>query len=292
MLQNKIEYFLFIAFSRFFHLLGLNNARKFCGALAVLFYYFIPIRKETVLDNLRKAFPEKDDKEIRRIAFGVYKSFSIALIEILLLPYMSRTEIESVLETTDQTRSMIVDAIRRGNGVILLSAHYGNWEYIAASVSAQINVPFYVIVKSQRNPFVDDWMNKARTNWINKVVPLGVSVREIFKQLKEKHIVAMVADQRGPSDGIRVNFFGRKASVYPGPALLALKTKAPILFGMAVREKDYSYKVYVEEVSIDNLPESDDEKIKEISQRHTDILERFIRLHPEQWFWMHKRWKY
>lgn len=291
-MQNKLEYFLFLAFSFFFRTIGLKYARKFSAPLAVLFYYLIPIRKQTVIENLTKAFPEKNGNDIQRIAFNTYKSFSIALIEILLMPYMSRPEIENVVDASGDVKKMILDNFAKGKGVILLSAHFGNWEYVAASVSAQINEPFCVIVKSQRNPYVNDWMNKARTTWINKIVPLGISVREIYKQLKEKRIVAMVADQRGPSDGIRVNFFGRKASVYPGPAMLAVKTGAPVLFGVAVRQEDYSYKLHLEEVKTYDLPENDEEKIIEISQRHTDILEKYIRKNPEQWLWMHKRWKY
>jgi Kdo2-lipid IVA lauroyltransferase/acyltransferase len=291
-LQNRLEYLLFLIFSSFLRLLGLNNARKLSGLVAGIFFYLIPIRKETVFGNLKIAFPEKSEEEIKKTAFAVYKSFSTALIEILLMPYMSRKEIESAVKASEDTKKLICSKQEKGNGVILLTAHYGNWEYIAASVSAQINIPFYVIVKSQRNPYVNQWMNDARTRWVNKVVPLGASIREVYKQLKEKRIVGIVADQRGPVDGIRINFFGRKVSVYPGPAMLALKTKAPLLIGLAVRQKDNSYKVHLEEIKMDNLPENDDEKIIEISQRHSDILEKYIRLYPEQWFWMHKRWKY
>jgi Kdo2-lipid IVA lauroyltransferase/acyltransferase len=270
----------------------LKKARKLSGFIACLFFYLIPIRKETVLDNLGLAFPEKSKEELRKIAFNVYKSVSITLVEILLMPYMSPKEIERAADASNEVKTLICSKLNEGRGVILMTAHYGNWEYNAASVSVQLDEPFYIVVKSQRNPYVNKWMNDTRTKWGNKIVPLGASIREIFKQLKEKHIVAMIADQRGPVEGIRVNFFGRKVSVYSGPALLALKTKAPILFGLGIRQSDFSYKVHFEEVNMDNLPASDDEKIIEISQRHTDILERYIRLHPEQWFWMHKRWKY
>jgi Kdo2-lipid IVA lauroyltransferase/acyltransferase len=291
-LQNKLEYFLFLMFSGFFRMLGLKNARKFSGVVAAIFFYLVPIRKKTVLENLKKAFPEKSEKEINKIAFATYKSFSTALIEILLMPSMSRKEIEAAVDVPDEFKQLILKRFNEGNGVILLSAHFGNWEYIAASVSAQINLPLYAIVKSQRNPYVNQWMNAAREKWLNKVVPLGMSVREIFKQLKEKRVVAMVADQRGPSDGIRVNLFGMRTSVYPGPAMLALKTKAPIIIGLNVRQKDNSYKVFFEEVCMENLPEKDEDKIIEISQRHTEFLERYVRQYPEQWLWMHKRWKY
>jgi len=291
-LQNRIEYFLFLAFGAFFRMLGLKRSRRLSGILGGLFYYFIPIRKKTVIENLTKAFPEKNEKEIRRIAFNTYKSFLTTFIEILLMPYMSREEIENAVYAPEKIKKIILDSFHKDRGVILLSAHFGNWEYVAASVSAQVNEPFYVIVKSQRNPYVNDWMNRARTSWINKIVPLGISIREVFRQLKEKHIVAMVADQRGPSDGIRVTLLGRKASVYPGPAMLAVKTNAPVLFGVAIRQKDYSYKLELGEISTENLPEKDEEKIFEISQRHTDLLEKYIREYPEQWLWMHKRWKY
>jgi KDO2-lipid IV(A) lauroyltransferase len=177
-------------------------------------------------------------------------------------------------------------------GVILLSAHFGNWEYVAASASLQVDLPFHVVVKPQRNPYVTNWLNKMRTKWNNKVISLGISIREIYKNLKEKNLIAMVADQRGPYEGIRVNFFGIKTAVYSGTAALALKTKAPIIYGITVRQPDYSYNVVLEEISMENLPENEEDRIIELSQRHTSYLEKFIRQYPEQWLWMHKRWKY
>ncbi len=187
---------------------------------------------------------------------------------------------------------MIETKFNEEKGVILLSAHFGNWEYVAASVALQLDLPFSVVVKPQRNPYVSDWMNNVRTRWNNDIVSLGLSIRKTYQTLKEKKIVAMVADQRGPQESIKVEFFGRKVSVHVGPAVLALKTGAPILCGISVRQKDYSYKIVMHEISKDNLPEDDEEKIIELSQRHTSYLESFIREYPEQWLWMHKRWKH
>jgi Kdo2-lipid IVA lauroyltransferase/acyltransferase len=290
--QNKLEYLIFLVLSNFLRLLGLKRGRKLSGFIGGIFYYLIPIRKKTVLDNLKLAFPEKPEKEIRKTAFLVYRSFATSLIEILLMPYLSREELESGIYIPDEYKKLFCSKKEEGKGVIMMSAHFGNWEYVAASVGAQLNESICIVVKSQRNSYVNNWMNDARTRWGNKIVPLGASVREIFKQLKEKHVVAMVADQRGPMEGTRVNFFGRKVSVYPGPAMLSLKTKAPILYGLGIRQPDYSYKVHLEEIDTSSLPAGDEEKIIEISQRHTAFLESFIRQYPEQWFWMHKRWKY
>ncbi|NNG27227.1 MAG: lysophospholipid acyltransferase family protein [Ignavibacteriaceae bacterium] len=289
-MKNRIEYFLFLLFSLTFGLLGLKTARKLASLLTFIFYYIIPIRKKTVIENLTNAFPEYDVKKIRNIAYNTYKSFLTAFIEILYLKKISRQELEAAVNCPN--KDLIETKFKEDKGVILLSAHFGNWEYVAASVALQLNLPFSVVVKPQRNHYVSDWMNNVRTRWNNDIVSLGLSIRKTYQTLKEKKIVAMVADQRGPQESIKINFFGRKVSVHVGPAVLALKTGAPILCGIPLRQKDFSYKLVMHEISKDNLPEDNEEKIIELSQRHTAYLESFIRKHPEQWLWMHKRWKH
>ncbi|OGU81501.1 MAG: hypothetical protein A2315_11115 [Ignavibacteria bacterium RIFOXYB2_FULL_35_12] len=255
-----------------------------------MFYYIIPIRKQVTLKNLRKAFPEFSVSDIKKIAFGSYKSFSITLVEMLFIPFMTREQIENAIYCEDA--ELVKKYYKRYRGLIVLSGHFGNWEYIALSVSAKINVPFHVVVKSQRNPYVDAYLNKGRTRWINKIVPLGASIRKIYAELKAKNIVAMVADQRGPQEGMRVNFFGQQSSIYPGPAMLAIKTGAPILYGLTIRQPDYSYTAQISEISMENLPADEEKQIQEVSQRHMALLESVIRKHPEQWLWMHNIWKY
>ncbi len=289
-MQNKIEYILFLSLSWFLRLFKLNTSRKFGFLLGSLFYYIIPIRKRVVFDNLRHAFPEYDEKKIREIAFGAYKNFCIALVEILYLPKLNRSEIEETVIC--ENPGLLSKKFNEKKGVILLSAHFGNWEYIAMSVSAKLNIPFTVIVKPQRNPFVNNWMNKNRVKFENKIVSLGMSIRNVYQELKNKNVVAMVADQRGPAEGIKIDFFGRKTSVFTGPAILALKTGAPIIMGIPIRQSDYSYKTKLIEIDSNNLPEDYDEKVVELSKRHINYLESVIKEFPEQWFWMHKRWKH
>jgi len=289
-MKNIFEYILFLSFSKFFQLLGLNLSRRFSFLIAVLFYYIIPIRKKTVLENLHNAFPDYDEKKLKSIAFGSYKSFAIALAEILYIPAMSKEDIKKQVDCINV--ELIREKYEENNGVILLSAHFGNWEFMATSLAAQLNIPISVVIKPQRNPYVTNWMNKARTKWNNEIVPLGISIRQTYQTIKDKKIIAMVADQRGPEESIKINFFGRNLTVLTGPAALSLKTGAPILYGISVRQDDYSYKSVMTEISNENLPESNEEKIKELSQRHMTYLEGYIRKYPEQWLWMHKRWKH
>ena len=289
-MKNKFEYIIFILFSGFFRLIGLNLSRKFSLVLTFLFFYIVPLRKKVVLKNLQIAYPKDSLLNTKKLAFKIYKSFAITLVELLYLPYLKRQEIIDAVECVNP--EVIIEKYNEGKGIILLSSHYGNWEFIAISVALQVKIPFSVIVKPLRNPYVYDWMNKARTKLGNEIVPLGISIRKTYQTLKEKKIVAMVADQRGPREGVRVNFFGREVSVYTGPAALALKTGSPIIFGIPVRQENYKYRTFLVEISRSDLPESDEDKIKEISQRHTSYLEKMIRENPEQWLWMHDRWKY
>jgi len=289
-LKNILEYILFISLSYFFRIIGLKLSRKFSSIIAFFFYFIFPIRKKVVLDNLKHAFPDFPFQKIRDIAYNSYKSFCLTLSEILYMPWLTENQLVKIMVC--ENRDLIVKRFDEGNGVILLSAHLGNWEYLATSVAAQINKKFSVVVKPQRNPFVDRWMNKYRTKWTNEIVPLGVSIRNIFSVLLNRGIVAMVADQRGPKESIKLKFFERMTSVYTGPAVLSLKTNSPIIYGISIRQKDLNYKVDLIEVDRNNLPDNQEEKIKALTERMLKILEEIIKQNPEQWLWMHKRWKH
>ena len=289
-MKNIIEYILFLSLSYLCRLLGLSLSRKFASLISIFFFYLLPIRKDVVFDNLKLAFPELSSNQIKKLAYGTYKNFAITLVEILYLPWTSDEQIKNVVNFKDL--DLIDKREKEGNGVILLSGHFGNWEYCAISVGAQLNKKLSVIVKPQRNNFVNDWMNRARTRWTNEVVPLGASIRNVYAVLMKKGIVAMVADQRGPEEGIKLEFFGRKTSVYTGPAVLSLKMNVPIIYGFTIRQPDFSYRCNVVEISRENLPYNYDEKVKVLSERILRYLEDVIRKNPEQWFWMHKRWKH
>jgi KDO2-lipid IV(A) lauroyltransferase len=211
-------------------------------------------------------------------------------MEILYLPKITK---EQILKTFSiNNLDPIRKKIEEKNGLILLTAHFGNWEYFAITTGLLLNKKLSVIVKPQRNPYVNNWMNKVRTQWTNEVVPLGISIRNVYSVLLNKGMIGIVADQRGPEESIKLDFFGRKTSVYTGPAVLSLKTNSPIFYGVAVRQPDYSYRVDFIELNREGLPDDQEGKVKVISERMLKHLEDTIRQHPDQWLWMHKRWKH
>lgn len=289
-MKNRIEYILFISFSYFFRFIGLRLSRKFANPIAFIFYYFIPIRKQTVIKNLSIAFPDLNEEGKKKIAYESYRSFAISLVEILYMPWIKKSLMKNIVAI--QNASIISERYKENKGLILLAAHYANWEYIAASVGLQLGQSLAIIVKGQRNNLVNDWMNKMRTRWGNKIVPLGLSIRNIYSTLKNKEIVAMVADQRGPEDSLKLEFFGKLTSVFVGPAVLSLKTGAPIIYCIPVRQNDYSYKAETFEVDQQDLTGSYEERIKQLTEKLLRYLEQVITEHPEQWLWMHDRWKH
>jgi Lauroyl/myristoyl acyltransferase len=258
--------------------------------MACMFFYLIPIRKKTVFGNLRSVFPNYSETQIKKIAFNSYKSFAITIIEILNIPYLSKEEVLNtvVFENTD----LLLKKYNERNGVILLTAHFGNWELSALSLGMRLNIPISIIVKTQRNNFVSDWLNNMRSKYGNKIVNLGISIRQIYTELKAKNIIALVGDQRASRESLRMDFLGISTTVYEGPAVLSLKTNAPIIVGIPVRQKNYTYKISFVEVNRDNLPLDNEGRIKELTRRHINILEDYINEYPDQWLWMHKRWKY
>ncbi|MEJ2104979.1 MAG: hypothetical protein P8X47_10440 [Ignavibacteriaceae bacterium] len=138
-MKNGLEYIVFILFSRFFSLIGLKLSRKFSSFIAFVFYYFIPIRKKVVIKNLQIAFPQKNSSEIKSLAYKTYKSFAVTLVEIMYLPYMNKQQLIDAVDCANP--ELIIDKYNQRKGVILLSSHFCNLEFIAISVAMQIGIP-------------------------------------------------------------------------------------------------------------------------------------------------------
>lgn len=262
----------------------------FAPFLVHIFYDLLKIRRKTVQKNLSIAFPELGIEARENLARECYLGSAKTFIEIMALPSIKYEEIEPFFDKS--CLDMVKNAYDKGKGVVLMTAHFGNWELAALGFSRKLGIPFSTLAQPQRNHFVTRWMEKERTKWGNKVYPTGHAAMTLYKALKKGEIIAVVADQRGNEDGLRVPFFGVMSAVNEGTAALAIKTGAPIIFCIMIRQADNTYKMETREVSFDNLPESKEAKIAEISKRHTIILEEYIKNYPEMWFWMHNRWKY
>lgn len=288
--KHKIEFFLFNFFGKILTLFGSKSIYITSEILAFLALYIFRIRRKVVLNNLSNAFPNLNKNEINRLAYKNYKSIAITFLEVFNLSEMNSDKIKEIF--LDTGLDFVKKKYEENKGLILLTAHFGNWEMGAVAIGIHLNQPIHVLVKKQKNKYVAEWLNNFRERFGNVQIPLGVSVRELYKTIKGKKIAGIVGDQRGTKEGIIVDFFGKPTFTFQGTASIALKTNCPVIVLLCARQEDSSYKAVIEEINLDKIKGTNEERIKEFNQRYMSILEKTIKKYPEQWFWMHNIWKH
>jgi KDO2-lipid IV(A) lauroyltransferase len=219
-----------------------------------------------------------------------YQNLGITLAELLTLEKIKDSDIRNYI--TYRNLDLITEAHNEGNGVILLSGHFGNWEYLAYTAGEFTKLPVTVIVKPQSNKIADKYLNKARTSGNNKIVSMHKAARTIVKELSNGNIIALLADQSttGKTD-VMVDFFGRQTPTYAAPASLSLKFNSPIIIGFAIRDKEGIYNVNLERIDPQKFKNEKD-PVKALTQEHVKYLEKAIRSNPHLWSWQHRRWKH
>jgi len=182
------------------------------------------------------------------------------------------------------------DAFHRGKGVIMLTGHFGNWELLGAWLTSK-NYPLRVIGKPTTNPKLDKLIVKTRnqSGYIN--IARGTETREIIRTLKEGSPLGVLMDQDTRVKGVFVDFFGKKANTPVGPILLSKRYDAPIIPAFMYIKEDLTYHIKCfDPIELTDTGNTEEDIIIN-TQKCSDIYEEIIRAHPEQWVWMHKRWR-
>ncbi|NTW63155.1 MAG: lysophospholipid acyltransferase family protein [Chlorobiaceae bacterium] len=284
--SDRRIYKLFMLFSVFVRKMNRKTALFMADRLGDLIYDILKIRKPLVEGNLSITFPEKSVKEIRSIARRVYRNQARNFIEVLRLPLIAgREDAEKLF---DINASQLSDTLQR-SGVVLVSAHFGNWELLGFCAGIMIT-PLTIVVKRLRNDDVDRCINTWRTMKGNTVVKKSRALREGLKTLRNRGIMTFLADQSDPEGTFVTDFLGRPSSVFLGPAYLALKTRVPLFVCMAYRKEDGRHVVDIEQIPTDDLKDGR-EDFEELARRYTRAIDKAIRVRPEEWFWLHDRWK-
>ncbi len=275
-------------FSRIVEHMTPVQAVRFGRHLGAFVYHFVPIRRRVAFENLQHAFPEKSIRQINRIIKRTYQNFSQTFIDFLRTPARTHQELQQRVRM--KNIEVLNRAIQNSKGVVFLSGHYGNWEIMGAAISAH-GCPLTVLARTQRNKRVDALVNSYRKIAGIETVPLGLAVRGVLRTLRAGKAVALLADQDAHKEGVFVPFFGRLAATAPGPALFILKTGAPLIFSECKIDHDGGYSVVFTPIKTHDLNGTSQENVKILTERHVKFLEEKIRLRPDHWFWMHKRWK-
>ncbi|MDE3059066.1 MAG: lysophospholipid acyltransferase family protein [Bacteroidota bacterium] len=289
-MQDTLEYIAYRFIGSFVRLLPWQSVSVAGKILGSFIFFLLPVRKALTLSNLRHAFPEKSEREINIIARRAYQNFFISMLEVFWFSRFTPKKVRGIIVADDLSK--MDEALSKGRGLIMLGGHFGNWELVALSVGVLSGHPLTIIVKEQRNKFVDRFMNSARTMFGNKVVVMDKAPREILRELRDNGVVAMLADQSGPQEGIFVRYFDRPAAAHKGPAVFSVRSGAPIIMAFLIRQGHGRYRIDLADVDTETLTGTEEEKIRELTRRHTVLLEQYVTRYPDHWLWMHKRWKH
>ncbi len=282
-LKYKLEYGILIIFSKILMLFPEKSRFKFAEWLGTLGYYLIKKRRKISLANLELAFPEKNKEERQKLAKKNFKVLAKAYISTLwIMDFIFDEEKVKV-----ENYKLLDDIVSENNGVIIATMHMGNLE---ASLKITEKYRLTDVVKSQRNPYINDFITKNRSQLNFNIITKSKSTpRELLKVIKKKEIVALFSDHR--DKGTKINFFGRETIAPTGAVHFALKYKIPLIFGYSILNEDNTNTVkFLKKIE---LIESGDLKkdVQVNTQNLIYLMEDAIRKYPDQWMWFHDRWK-
>jgi Kdo2-lipid IVA lauroyltransferase/acyltransferase len=240
-------------------------------------------------DNLRQAFPDWGEARVQATARGVYAHFGTVLLDILWMEGRPVKELLGLAEV--EGLEHMTAALAQGGGVVCPLAHLGNWEFQGVATALLIG-PAAVVVRPLDNPALDRRLVSFRASTGNIVIYKQKALSQVLKNLREGRVVGIVVDQNVQAkDGIFVRFFGRPASTTTVAAALALKTGCPIVPARCVLRGDGRYRmVYGPPVEWSGSGRRG-EDVAQLTQHIASIIEGWVRETPEQWLWLHRRWK-
>jgi len=261
-----------------------------CGRLAGRLVYLVDKRhRKTVMDNLAMAYRgQLDEARMRATARGVFENLGMTAFEFTRLPWLGKRDIDKFVECVGKEH--LDAALAKGRGVMLYTAHFGNWELMAAWYGLA-GYKLDIVVRDLDSPLMDTFVTWARSRPGNTIVSKGRSMRKLIKCLSANGIAGILLDQNvADVEGVFVDYFGVPACTNKGPATLALSTGAAMVPTFIVREGARHTIFIGQETALVNTGDKEADVVKNTAAC-TRVIEEMVRKHPEQWFWVHRRWK-
>ena len=284
-----VEYALFRGAAAFFRHLPRPHALATGRALGGLAEKVMVKQRKTAQDNLRQAFPERSDQQIRQDVRAVFQHLGISAVELLRVDlFHGKEDVERYFSFTGWEHVKEAYGLRRG--VLVMTGHMGYWES-GGFLFPQFGFPLDVVARRVKNPWVDRFITRLREAYGGQVLDSHKGARKILRSLAEGRGVAVLLDQHtARKEAVPVTFFGRQAWTTPIIAKIAMRQQIPILPVYSWRTPDFRYEVRVEPpIMLKNEP--GEEAIRRNTELLTASIEQAVRHNPIQWFWVHRRWR-
>lgn len=289
-MRYRLEYALAWLLIRGISILPRPVARAAGIGLGQLVYLLHGKLRRVGMRNLQLAFPEKSAHERRRILRGEFTSLGRQLAEVCLFPSYTRENVTKIVVYDGFENFERAEA--RGKGVIYLTAHLGGWELSAFSHSIQGH-PLHVVMRGMDNPFLDRFITHLRTMHGNRAVDKDNFVRGLLSAMKAGETVGILMDTNmTPPQGVFVDFFGIPACTASGLARIALRTDAAVVPGFTIWDRELrKYRLRFDPALA--LIRTGDEEADIVANTalFTKVIEEYVRRYPDQWLWVHRRWK-
>jgi KDO2-lipid IV(A) lauroyltransferase len=293
--RKSVDYLVYVAVRLVVcvaQMMTVDQSYAFARWLAKALYLVDKRHRVVGMENLRHAFGDRyTEAERDRIVRGVYEHFCMMLMEILHIP-------RKLHPTTWRDRITLVghapvlDRLMSGGPMILLSGHFGNWE-MAGYLFGVFGFPPNSVARTLDNPYLDDFLRRFRERTGQKMIPKNGGYDQMLEVLRDGGILSFLADQDAGQRGLYVDFFGRPASTHKAIALLAIEHNAPVVVGYARRVgPGFRYEVGCDAIIEPHEWSGDADDVRLLTQRYTSSLEAVIRRSPEQYLWLHRRWKH
>jgi KDO2-lipid IV(A) lauroyltransferase len=286
--KHRIEYLIVRTLIAIVRVMPDALVREVGRALGLAFYTFDRAHRRIAQRNLERAFPVRPAAERRAIARGTFEHFGRLLLELLKFSTLSSEGMLARVEFDGEERVRL--AYAQGRGVLFFTGHFGFWELHAIAHALRFE-PIGVLARALDNERLNGVLEDIRQRTGNTVIYRQGTIRRVMRMLHARHGVALLIDQHIQSrDAIYVDFFERPAATTTALAALALRTGAPVVPVFALPLGAGRYRMIYEH-PVEPPPAETDQAIREFTQRCTDVLEMYVRHHPDLWLWMHRRWR-
>ena len=289
-MREDLEYAAVWVLVKLLGVLPRRVARGVGAGVGAVAYRLLGRLRKTGLRNLELAFPEKSAAERKRILWRLYRNLGLLLGEFCQMPKYTRENTRAFLRYEGLEHYLA--ARERGRGVLIVTGHLGAWE-LSSYYHSLMGYPMSIVIRRLDNAKVDSLVNKIRCLHGNRVLHKDDFARGLLAAMRHGETVGILMDTNmTPPQGVFVPFFGRPACTASGLARVALKTRAAVLPGFMVwEEAERKYVLrFGEEIPLVVTGNDEADAIANTA-RFTAVIEEFVRRYPEQWLWVHRRWK-
>lgn len=261
------------------------------GKLLGMLGYVLDRRHHRIVKrNLKFIYPEWPRDRIRRLSKDIFQNMGITLLEICQMACLSREDI--LRKVRIRGRGHLLNAMKSSKGVILISAHLGNWEMAPLFISCYLQKPLVLVARGIHPKMLNSWVHRLRTRFGSIVLNKRRALLTMARVLSQGRTLGLLIDQGTRlSEGLEVNFLGRTTTATPSAALLANRYDSLVIPAFCVRKKETGLTLIVEPPLPLKKTEDAQADLQVNTQIITDAIEKAVKAYPEQWFWFHKRWK-